>query len=198
MDRRTFLASLTSATIVAPTNVAARELSERLVALARGPLAENAGRIGVQDVVAIVDFSASSAHRRFHIVDMRTSSVVSLLVAHGRGSDPAHSGWLKHFSNAIGSNATSSGAYRTGPIYEGKYGRSMRLVGLDPENSNAEARAIVIHPAWYVSDEMIGKHGKLGRSEGCFALSSAGLDAALAILGPGRLLLAGKFSALLR
>jgi hypothetical protein len=41
---------------------------------------------------------------------------------------------------------------------------------------------------------MIAQHGKLGRSEGCFALSEQGLQAALAALGPGRLLFAGKLS----
>lgn len=184
--------------MTAPAAVASSGMSDRLVDLARRRLRENTGRIDAHDIVAIADFSAPSGRRRFHLVDMRAPSVTSLLVAHGRGSDPAHSGWLKRFSNDIGSNATSSGAYRTGPIYEGKYGRSMRLVGLDAENSNAAARAIVIHPAWYVGDEMISKYGKLGRSEGCFALSSAGLDATLDILGPGRLLVAGRFSELLR
>lgn len=119
--------------------------------------------------------------------------VASYLTAHGRGSDPEHTGMLKRFSNAPGSYATSRGAYETGDLYDGKYGRAMRLAGLDADNSNAEARAIVIHAAWYVSDDMIAKHGKLGRSEGCFALSGQGLAEVLARLGPGRLLHAGKF-----
>ena len=32
-------------------------------------------------------------------------------------------------------------------------------------------RAIVIHNAWYAEADMIQLHGKLGRSEGCFAFS---------------------------
>lgn len=127
---------------------------------------------------------------------MTTGTVASHLTAHGRGSDPAHTGWLKSFSNDIGSNASSDGAYVTGVQYDGKYGRAIRLAGLDARNSNAEARAIVIHQAWYVSDAMLAKYGKLGRSEGCFALSDAGLGAALEALGPGRLLYAGKFDSL--
>jgi hypothetical protein len=152
-----------------------------------------ADKIEGHDAVALVDFSLPSWRRRLHLVDMKAAQTDSFLVAHGRGSDPAHTGWLKSFSNALGSNATSFGAYRTADFYDGKYGRSMRLIGLDAENSNAEARAIVIHPAWYVGEEMLQKYGKLGRSEGCFALSEAEIDVIFERLGPGRLLYAGKF-----
>lgn len=164
----------------------------RLVALARSLLQRNDARISRHDVVALADFSAPSWTPRFHLVDVANGEVASLLTAHGRGSDPSHTGWLKSFSNDVGSNASSNGAYVTGPQYDGKYGRAMRLEGLDPENSNAERRAIVIHQAWYVSDDMIAKYGKLGRSEGCFALSDDGLQQTLVRLGPGRLLFAGK------
>jgi hypothetical protein len=126
---------------------------------------------------------------------MISGTVSSHLTAHGRGSDPAHTGWLRKFSNDFGSNASSDGAYVTGVQYDGKYGRAIRLAGLDPQNSNAEARAIVIHQAWYVSDDMIAKYGKLGRSEGCFALNEMGIAETLAALGPGRLLYAGKLDA---
>lgn len=156
-------------------------------------LRRNAARIDRTDFVSLVDFSAPSWRPRFHIVNMKTGDVASLLTAHGRGSDPQHSGWLKKFSNELGSNASSSGTYAIGRQYDGKYGRAIRLSGLDRDNDNAEARAIVIHKAWYVGDEMIRKYGKLGRSEGCFALSDEGLAAALAILSPGCLLYAGKF-----
>lgn len=114
-------------------------------------------------------------------------------VAHGRGSDPAHSGWLRQFSNDVGSKATSKGAYLTGEIYSGKYGRALRLDGLEAENANARRRAIVVHPAWYAEAEMVRKIGRLGRSEGCFALSQDDCNAFLETLGPGRLLYAGKF-----
>src|SRR3546814_5926613 len=109
------------------------------------------------------------------------------------GSDPGHLGWVQRFSNDFGSNATSNGAYLTGDYYTGKHGRSMRLQGMDPTNCHAEARAIVVHGAWYVGPEMIREHGKLGRSEGCFAFAESDLDQVLTQLGPGRLLIAGKF-----
>ncbi len=175
--------------------MASRPLSGEaaIAAAARLMVERHAPQIRFSDVACLVDFSARSALPRMHLVDMIDGRVTSFLTAHGRGSDPAHTGMLKHFSNAPGSFATSRGAYKTGALYDGKYGRAMRLAGLDPDNSNAEARAIVIHAAWYVSDEMIARHGKLGRSEGCFALSAHGLEQVLARLGPGRLLYAGKF-----
>ncbi|HZZ90253.1 MAG TPA: murein L,D-transpeptidase catalytic domain family protein, partial [Caulobacteraceae bacterium] len=119
-------------------------------------------------------------------------SVASLLVAHGRGSDPEHSGWLRSFSNAPSSNATSEGDYLTGDDYIGHHGRSRRLIGLDPTNCNAEARAIVVHSAWYVGPDMVRAHGMLGRSEGCFAVSEADLPRVMDRLGRGRLLVSRK------
>jgi hypothetical protein len=160
---------------------------------ARRLLAQFDSMIRKTDIVALIDFSQASSRPRFLLVDLETERVEAFLTAHGRGSDPDHTGMLQSFSNAPGSNATSRGAYRTLGAYEGKYGRSMRLEGLEPDNDNAIARAIVIHPAWYVSEAMIARYGKLGRSEGCFALSAGGLPAVLDRLGPGRLLYADRF-----
>lgn len=151
-------------------------------------------QLSVRDYIGIADFSAPSRVPRFHILDMGSGSSRSLLVAHGRGSDPDHSGWVERFSNLPGSAASSQGAYLTGDIYQGKHGRSRRLVGLDPDNNNAAARAIVIHAAWYVGPDMVREHGKLGRSEGCFAFSEVDLAAVLDRLGPGRLLYADKIA----
>jgi hypothetical protein len=68
----------------------------------------------------------------------------------------------------------------------------MRLEGLDPTNNNALSRAIVVHGAWYVSEEMIGRIGMLGRSQGCFAVAESSLPEITRRLGPGRLIYAGK------
>jgi hypothetical protein len=122
---------------------------------------------------------------------MTSGRVESLLVAHGRGSDPEHTGWVSRFSNAPGSEATCEGAFLTGDFYVGAHGRSMRLIGLDATNNNAESRAIVVHAAWYVGPEIIQTRGMLGRSEGCFAVSESALPTVLERLGPGRLLVAG-------
>ena len=149
-------------------------------------------RLAGGEVMAIADFSRVSSLPRFHIVDLVSGATSTLLVAHGRGSDPAHSGWLRTFSNRPGSAASSAGAYATGDLYTGKHGRSRRLIGLDPENDNAFERAIVIHAAWYVGPNIIRDHGKLGRSEGCFAVSEADLSMVLDRLGPGCMIYADK------
>jgi hypothetical protein len=145
-----------------------------------------------RDFIGVADFSLPSRAPRFHLVNLTDGSVRSHLVAHGRGSDPSRTGWLERFSNEPRSNATSAGAYRTGSVYVGAHGHSMRLEGLDPTNSNALSRAIVVHGAWYVSEEMIGYSGMLGRSQGCFAVANSSLPEIMARLAPGRLIYADK------
>lgn len=164
-----------------------------LLARAAAELAKHRAQIAHDDVVGLADFSPASKAARLHLIDLKRRDVTSYLVAHGRGSDPSHTGFLQRFSNESGSNCTSEGAYRTADYYNGAHGHSMRVQGLEATNSNAEGRAIVVHGAWYVSDDMIRQHGMLGRSEGCFAVSEADLPAVLTTLGPGRLLVAGKF-----
>jgi L,D-transpeptidase catalytic domain len=148
--------------------------------------------ITYRDFIGVADFSLPSRAPRFHLVKLADGSVQSHLVAHGRGSDPSRTGWLERFSNEPHSNATSAGAYRTGSFYVGAHGHSIRLEGLDPTNSNALSRAIVVHGAWYVSEEMLSLSGILGRSQGCFAVASSSLPAIMTRLGPGRLIYADK------
>ena len=163
----------------------------RLLRRALGALDSHRAAISHRDVIGLVDFSRASHEPRFHIVDLTTGRHQTHLVAHGRGSVPDLSGWVHRLSNAPGSAASSSGAYLVGEDYIGRHGRSRRLIGLDPENSNVEVRRIVIHAAGYVSRE-IALRGKLGRSEGCFALAQADIAQVLERLGPGRMIYAAK------
>ena len=149
-------------------------------------------RIWARDSIGVVDFSAPSGEPRFHIVDLRSGAVQSVPVTHGKGSDPAHSGFLEQFSNTPGSEATSNGAYTTGDYYHGKYGLSMKLHGHDWTNNNALNRAIVIHNAWYAEPNVIEAHGKLGRSQGCFAFSRRDQWEVMRRLAGGRLIFADK------
>jgi hypothetical protein len=162
-----------------------------LVTLARKHLALHQDIVKNTDRCAIADFSVHSASPRFHLIDMEAGKIETLLVAHGKGSDPAHTGWLKSFSNAVRSEATSQGAYLTADSYSGKHGLSRRLTGLDPDNSNALDRGIVIHSAWYVSEDLASK-GTIGRSQGCFAFSEIDHPRIMDRLGPGRLLTAAR------
>jgi hypothetical protein len=176
----------------APVPAAPIGLDPRLFERAKAALEAHRYRIPYRDVIGIVDFSRPSRDPRFHVVDLRNGRVESHLVSHGRGSDPGHSGWLERFSNQHGSNATSNGTYTTGDFYHGKYGLSMRLRGLDWSNSNAESRAIVIHNAWYAEPDVVAQHGKLGRSEGCFAFSRDSQYEVMKRLTPGHMIYADK------
>jgi hypothetical protein len=163
-----------------------------LLARALDALDRHRDQIAYRDFVGIADFSLPSRQPRFHLLQLADGSVKSHLVAHGRGSDPAHTGWLERFSNEPRSNATSEGTYRTGSFYVGGHGHSIHLDGLDVTNSNAAPRAIVVHGAWYVSQDVLARTGMLGRSEGCFALADSSLDEVMTRLGPGRMIYAGR------
>jgi hypothetical protein len=166
----------------------------RLLAIAKRELGRAGNRLWRTDIVGIADFARPSTLPRFHFVNLEAGTIKSFLVAHGRGSDPEHSGFLHSFSNVPGSEATSRGAYLTAEWYYGKYGTSVRLEGMDQDNSNARDRAIVMHPAAYAAPEHIAKFGKLGRSEGCFAMAPGDFNQALASLSGGRLLYADRIS----
>lgn len=156
-------------------------------------LDRHALRVPHRDVVGLADFSQPSGVARFHVVDVLGGRIVATrLVAHGRGSDPLNSGWVQRFSNLPGSNASSQGSFVTGTTYYGKHGLSRQLNGLDPENSNAASRAIVIHGADYVDSGMASSQGRVGRSLGCFAFAKHDIADMLRLLGEGRLLLAWK------
>jgi L,D-transpeptidase catalytic domain len=166
--------------------------SRLLLGRAKAALDLHKSRIRNRDLLAIADFSKASRDPRFYLVNLQSGQSATFLVAHGKGSDPGHSGWVQSFSNSPGSEATSSGSYMVGDTYFGQYGESRRLIGLDPQNDQAEARAIVIHPAWYVSQALIAEQGKIGRSQGCFAFSQGDIGQILERLAPGCLLYADK------
>jgi hypothetical protein len=152
-------------------------------------------RIHARDWIGIADFSQPSRDPRFHVVNLLNGTAESFRVAHGSGSDRAHSGYLDHFSNRPGSEATSNGTYTTGDYYHGKYGLSMKVRGHDWTNNNAESRAIVIHSAWYAEPNVVEQHGKLGRSQGCFAFSRADQWKVMSRLAGGRMIFAEKLYA---
>jgi L,D-transpeptidase catalytic domain len=121
-------------------------------------------------VLTVIDYSMPSTEPRLWVLDLARGTVLAReLVAHGRGSGDDVA---RRFSNREHSYASSLGTFVTGQTYDGKNGLSLRLDGLDPGvNDHAMERGIVVHGAWYVSQKMIRKVGRLGRSEGCPALS---------------------------
>lgn len=165
----------------------------KLLAIARDELERIGPRVWRKDIVGIADFGLHSAQKRFHFVDVVNDRVESYHVSHGTGSDGEHDGWLKRYSNIEGSEASSRGAFMTRSWYVGKYGTSIRLDGLDPTNSNALPRAIVMHQANYATPEHVDRWGRLGRSNGCFAMGPEQFDRALIDLSGGRLLVSGSY-----
>ncbi len=125
----------------------------------------NKDKIRNQDYLVVIDYKAHNSKERFFLIDLNTGDVESYLTAHGKNSDPDFDGYATKFSNTIDSKQTSLGLFLTAETYFGENGYSLRLDGLSKTNSNARARAIVIHGADYVKPG-----NKIGRSYGCPAL----------------------------
>ena len=121
-------------------------------------------------LLTFVDFSKPSTVERLWVVNLETRElIIQSLVAHGRNSGEVTP---VKFSNKMNSFQSSLGFYKTGTSYLGKHGLSLKLHGLEKGiNDQAERRAIVIHGAEYVSEKYIAQYGRLGRSQGCPAVS---------------------------
>jgi hypothetical protein len=128
------------------------------------------GMIQRDGILTLIDFQKPSVEERIFVIDVNSGKLLfSGLVAHGRGSGD---NIATEFSNLPGSNKSSVGFYVTDTTYQGKHGYSLRLRGMETGiNDNALDRAIVVHGADYVSYDFIRKNGRLGRSQGCPALS---------------------------
>ena len=142
---------------------------------------------------AIVDFNQPATSKRLYVFDAVEKKVERYYVAHGRGSEgTAGNNIPAIFSNQSGSNSSSLGIYRALDEYSGHHGRSLRLEGLEPTNSNALSRAVVMHTADYVSDAFIRETGRIGRSEGCFAVERSVGNTLIDELKDGAYIIASK------
>lgn len=123
-----------------------------------------------KDILTLIDFSLDSTKKRLWVINLKTKQVLfNDLVAHGQNSGAK---FANSFSNAPDTHMSSLGFYLTGGTYSGKHGLSLFLNGMDNNfNSNARKRSIVMHGAKYVSTDFVKKHGRLGRSWGCPAVS---------------------------
>ena len=200
LDRRTALkrVAVGAVALAVPARVFAQpysisEQNRRILEVAKREVDRAGSRLWRRDIAGVADFGLPSSMPRLHFANLEAGTVRSFLVTHGKGSDPDHDGFLHWFSNEPGSLATSRGAYISYEWYVGKYGVSIRLGGLDPDNSNALARAIVMHSAAYAAPAMLEKFGKLGRSDGCLAMAPGDdFNAALTQLSGGRVIFADK------
>ncbi|UXR63925.1 murein L,D-transpeptidase catalytic domain family protein [Bdellovibrio bacteriovorus] len=147
---------------------------------------KNQSRFKNTKYISLIDFGKRSTQARFFIVNMASGEVWAIHTAHGKGSDSNHDGYAEKFSNKSGSNASSLGYYRAAETYSGKHGLSLKLDGLSSTNSNARARAVVIHGASYVRESSVIQ----GRSWGCPAVANNLRDKVIGLLKGGSLIYA--------
>ncbi len=142
------------------------------LALGAAVCAVQSGAVSDPSTLTVIDYSKSSAAKRLWVFDLRSHALLhEELVAHGKGSGDR---FATAFSNDPESHQSSLGLFETKDTYSGKNGYSLRLKGLDAGfNDKALERAIVMHGAPYVSEEVAKSLGRLGRSWGCPALSKA-------------------------
>lgn len=121
--------------------------------------------------LTVIDYSVASNKPRLWTFDLHNDRLLfRSFVAHGKNSGKLKA---RYFSDRPESRQSSLGLFVTGEKYSGSHGASLRLNGLDHGfNSRARPRAIVIHGASYVSQQFLKKHGRLGLSWGCPAISN--------------------------
>ena len=128
-------------------------------------------QLGDNSILTVIDYSLPSTEPRLWVLDLDSKKLLFReLVSHGVNTGE---NFATRFSNRLGSRQSSLGLFRTEDTYYGRNGFSLRLEGLDRGiNHRAMERTIVMHGAWYVSEEFASEHGRLGRSWGCPALDT--------------------------
>ncbi len=124
------------------------------------------------DYAILIGMSIHSGKHRLFVYDFNSQKVErSALCAHGIGKGEHRSTTTEpRFSNVEGSLLTSLGKYRVGIRAYSQWGINVhyKLHGLEPTNSNAFRRIIVLHSYTPVSrDEIYPAHLPLGWSQGC-------------------------------
>lgn len=111
----------------------------------------------------LIDMSLPSGSNRFLVYDLQKDTILHAgLVTHGNCMQE----WLegRRYGNTPGCGCTSLGKYRIGNSYTGRFGLAFKLYGLEPTNSNAFARYVVLHshecvPEGAVMDEICQSNG---------------------------------------
>lgn len=177
--------------VVAPPLDPRGLVRKELMGRAMAALDIHHARIPQRDRMYVVDFKRHSGEHRLYEIDLHAGTVATLRTSHGRGSDPAHTGFAEAFSNTPESWCSSVGSYVTaGPSWGPLQGPNVLLDGLEYSNDKARERAIIVHGADYADPDFLAREGKLGRSYGCFSVAHADLPALRERMGEGRLLFA--------
>lgn len=131
------------------------------------------------DVCILVDFSEYSGNERLYIYNLNQNYIEeSGRVAHGIGKKGLFS--KASFSNVPESWESSLGRYKIGRlrtlnIPEFNNVPCLEVHGLDPTNSNAHKRGIVIHPGLLTSRKTVTPCEPL--SQGCFTVGQDTFEA---------------------
>ena len=130
-------------------------------------------------VAFFVDMQVKSGKERFFVVDLATDSILKKgLVAHGKGNEKFT--FDRKFSNGAGSNCSSLGIYKIGKAYNGAFGLSYKLYGLNKSNSNALKRYVVLHSMGSIPETE--SQYPITQTEGCPAVAPAFLEDLATIL----------------
>lgn len=133
---------------------------------------KNQSSIPNQRYLTIIDFTKRSDKNRLFTIDLRTGDIKGYPTTAGTNSDPNGDGYATHFDNRREGGASSLGCYMVYGTYSGgRFGKAgtLMLHGFEKSNDNACARALIMHPRWYVGHVP-------GRSNGCFAVKPTDKD----------------------
>ncbi len=136
---------------------------------------QQAHELNTRQILTIIDYNLPSNVERMWVLDLQQKKMLyNELVSHGRNNGNLYAA---NFSNLPNSNSSSLGFFLTAEIYSGKFGRAMRMDGMElGVNDLVRARGVVMHGADYVS-KAIAESGRLGRSLGCPAVAWENKDA---------------------
>ena len=119
-------------------------MSDSLKAEFRKELKAHGNRVTHQDYAVVIDFNLPVCSRRLWLLDLKNDEI--LLNTHVSHALQSGYFYAKKLSNVPQSYKSSAGSFVTKNDYHGKFGYSMRIEGLEPQNSNVRKRTIVFHP----------------------------------------------------
>jgi hypothetical protein len=128
-----------------------------------------------RDFCILIDFSVSSGKNRFFVYDPVHDLILDQgLTSHGTCTGPGLPANEQGaaYSNAVDSHCSSLGKYKIGDRGPSGWGIGVKywLHGLEPGNSNAARRAVVLH-SWSVIPDFESFPIPTARSWGCPAVS---------------------------
>lgn len=120
------------------------------------------------EICFLLDLNLPSNQKRFFIYDLKKNSTInSGLVTHGNCNER----WLegRRYGNTVGCGCSSTGKYKIGTAYYGRFGLAFKLHGLEATNNKAMERYVVLHSHSCVPETEVGSD--ICQSNGCPTVS---------------------------